>query len=68
MSERKPRETGRGGRYSNRVHSMGEMSRRELRRLRKLELKQGLNSSAAENPKANQTPIEMEPGEDYLIE
>lgn len=68
VKERKrSKETGRRGNYSGRIHSVGEMSRRELRKQRKTELRQGLNPGAEDNSGANSNPTDMESNKDYRI-
>ena len=59
--ERKHRQQGRKDSYSNRVHSVGEVSRREQRMQRKADLRQGLNPGAEESFEIN--PSDTEPGE-----
>ena len=61
--ERKHRQQGRKNSYSNRVHSVGEMSRREQRKQRKADLRQALNPDAQEGFEVNPNPSDMEPGE-----
>lgn len=66
--ERRHRQQGRKDSYSNRVHSVGEMSRREQRNQKKFDLKQGLNPGAAEDSGVNPNPTDIKPSEEHEVE